>query len=232
MEELWLRVRAPFAAFRGMQAGAFRTTAPVMPPSAALGLVLNLAAIESRDPTPRPTTGVDAGIPCMQIAVGLMRPAVVASLYQQLHEYPVGNSGKELAVRTHGAKYWIKPVRRQLLVDYDGLIGIRTAENKLVDRAIRGLRGAWNAERYGVPFAGDNNLLFDRIDIVDGPLPAIWYERMGPDDSPRPGACRLTVGIDREDSSLTTMPVFAPTADPRARPGDSAWTWTPREPAA
>lgn len=232
MEEFWLRVRAPFAAFRGMQAGAFRTTAPVMPPSAALGLVLNLAAIESRDPTPRPTTRTAAGIPCMQIAVGLMRPPVVTSLYQQLHEYPVGNSGKELAARTHGAKYWIKPVRRQLLVDYDGVIGIRTGERTLIDRTISGLRGAWNAERYGVPFAGDNNLFFDRIEVLEAPPSAFWYERLGPDDPPRLGSCRLTVGIDREDSSRTTVPVFAPTAEARPRPGDLAWTWTPHEPAA
>ena len=48
MRTLWLRVRAPFAAFRWMQAGVYRATSPIVPPSAAWGLCLNLAHIDMR----------------------------------------------------------------------------------------------------------------------------------------------------------------------------------------
>src|SRR5436305_5802648 len=133
MKTLWLRVRAPFAAFRGFQAGVYRATSPVMPPSTAYGLVLNLAGIEMRAPTSGPTTLIRDDVPKLQIAIGIVSSAERGSLYQQLHSYPVGNSGKELAARTHGAKYWIIPVRRELLIGFDGIIGVQSAEDSLFD---------------------------------------------------------------------------------------------------
>src|SRR5438132_1289702 len=45
---LFLRLDAPFSAFRWLQAGVYRGTFPVMPPSAAWGFALNLAGIETR----------------------------------------------------------------------------------------------------------------------------------------------------------------------------------------
>jgi CRISPR-associated protein Cas5t len=128
VERFWLHAQAPFAAYRGMQAGVYRTTAPILPPSAALGLVLNLAGVETRDPTPDVTTQVRADVPCFRIAVGARSPASVGTLYQQLHSYPVGSSGKDLKERGHGAKYWIAPVRRELLVGLDVVIGVETGD--------------------------------------------------------------------------------------------------------
>ena len=55
-----------------------------------------------------------------------------------------------------------------------------------------------------MPFAGDNNFLFDRIDILDEVPEVFWYVRMQPDDPPMRGSYRLTVGIDRADNSKTT----------------------------
>ncbi|MCX5962055.1 MAG: CRISPR-associated protein Cas5 [Cyanobacteria bacterium] len=139
MECLWLRIRAPFAAFRGFQAGVYRSTSPIMPPSAAFGLVLNLAGIEMRDSKPGVMTLIRQDLPCLKLAIG--RPyqelangdmipetdSEVCTLYQQLHSYPVGNSGKELKERTHGAKFWITPVRRELLVGFDMILGVQGA---------------------------------------------------------------------------------------------------------
>ena len=93
MEMMWLHVLAPFAAFRWFQAGVYRATHPVMPPSVAYGLLLNLAAIEMRDPTVGPTTLIRPDVPLLRIAIGVVTPAEQCSLYQQLHTYPVGNSG-------------------------------------------------------------------------------------------------------------------------------------------
>jgi CRISPR-associated protein Cas5t len=231
MNPLWLRVRAPFAAFRGFQAGVYRATSPIMPPSTAFGLILNLAGIEMRAPVAGPTTLIREDVPRLQIAVGIVSPAERSSLYQQLHSYPVGNSGKELAAKTHGAKYWIVPVRREFLIGVDAIIGIQSAEDGLFDRIQRGLRGDLDEPRYGLPFAGDNNFLFDRIDVLEVP-PATtrWYARIQPNDPPRKGSCRLTVGINRADNSKTSSFLYAPAEEASSLPPDTAWTWTPCPP--
>lgn len=232
MECLWLRIRAPFAAFRGFQAGVYRATAPVMPPSTAFGLVLNLAGIEMRDGLDRPTTLIRADVPRLQLAIGTVPglESEVCTLYQQLHSYPVGASGKELAARTHGAKYWIVPVRREFLVGLDMVLGVQ-ADQELIQKVEQGLRGELNTSRYGLPFAGDNNFLFDRIDILEEPPPTLWYVQMQPDDPPMRGSYRLTVGIDRADNSKTTSFLYAPIEEPTIEPPSTAWTWTPRQPA-
>ena len=231
MSRLWLRVRAPFAAFRGFQAGVYRASAPVMPPSTAYGLVLNLAGIEMRDPTPGVTTLIRADLPALRIAVGIIATPERSTLYQQLHSYPVGASGKELKEKTHGAKFWITPVRREVLVDYDGMIGVESDDESLLQRVQQGLRGELATPRYGLPFAGDNNLLFDRIEPLAEPPPETnWYTRLLPDDAPRKGSCRLTVGIDRADNSRTTAPLFAPLTERRLYPPEeTGWVWVPRE---
>ena len=48
MEKLWLRVHAPFATYSTLRSGTYRDTMSIMPPSAAYGLILNLAGIEMR----------------------------------------------------------------------------------------------------------------------------------------------------------------------------------------
>jgi len=232
VETLWLRVRAPFAAFRGFQAGVYRTTAPVMPPSAAYGLVLNLAGIEMRGSLDQPTTLIRSDIPCLRLAIGNVpgTDSETCTLYQQLHSYPVGNSGQELKQRTHGAKYWIVPVRREFLVGLDMVLGVQ-ADLDLLKRIQQGLKGELNEPRYGLPFAGDNNFLFDRIDVLQEPVLTYWYVQIQPDDPPMRSSYRLTVGIDRADNSKTTSHLYAPILDATDEPPELAWTWTPREPA-
>lgn len=232
MKTLWLHIRAPFAAFRGFQAGVYRATAPVMPPSAAFGLVLNLAGIEMRSNQREPTTLIRQDLPCLRLAIGTVpeTESEVCSLYQQLHSYPVGNSGKELKPRTHGAKYWIVPVRREFLTGLDIVLGIQTEEVKLLDKVSQGLRGELNQSRYGLPFAGDNNFLFDRIDILEEPQPTHWYVQMHPEESPLRNSYRLTVGINRSDNSKTTSYLYAPIQEAVIEPPSNAWTWTPQAP--
>lgn len=228
MNTFWLKIHAPFAAFRGFQAGVYRSTSPVMPPSTAYGLVLNLAGIEMRDYSNSKTTEILKNVPCLRLAIGVVQAPEKSSIYQQLHSYPVGNSGKELATLTKGSKFWITPVRRELLVDYVGIIGIQTVDETLQEQIKKGLRGELEKPRYGLPFAGENNLLFDRIDLIAEPPPEThWYARLMPDDAPRKGSCRLTVGIHRTDNSRTTSFLYAPLNS--ILPPETAWTWTPAE---
>ena len=231
METMWLHVCAPFAAYRWFQAGAYRATSPVMPPSSAYGLFLNLAAIDMRQGGSAPTTLIRPDVPVLRLAIGTLAPATPGSLYQQLHTYPVGKSGKSLKPGTHGAKHWITPARREVLVGLNAILGIRSEDGNLFDRVRKGLKGELDVQRYGLPFAGDNNFLFDRIDeLAAPPASTIWYARMQPDDPPARGSCRLTVGIDRADNSKTTSALYAPVVSGSPEPPETAWTWTPREP--
>jgi len=241
MRELWLYLKAPFAAYRWLQAGVYRATSPSITPSAAWGLVLNLAGIEMRTGADQPITTISTAAPPLALAIGVpvrrgedaavdaILPAVT-SIYQQLHGYPVGSSGKDLAARTHGAKYWIAPVRRELLVDCSWVLGVR-GPAEVIDRVGPGLAGKLSQDRYGLPFAGDNAFLFDRIDVLDAPPPARWFVAVDEESPPDAATCRLTVAIDRGDSSRTTTRVFQPTAM-SSQPPDRAWTWTPRDPTS
>lgn len=228
MNTIWLRIRAPFAAFRGFQAGVYRSTSPVMPPSAAYGLILNLAGIEMRGPLSNVTTEIREGLPRLRLAIGLISIPERSTIYQQLHSYPVGGSGKELKEKTKGAKFWITPIKREILTDYDGIIGVQTDDLDLLNRIRAGLRGEYQDSRYGLPFAGDNNLLIDRIELLEEPLASThWYSRLSVNDTPRKGSCRLTVGINRTNNSMTTSLLFAPEASGLNMPPEQAWTWTP-----
>jgi CRISPR-associated protein Cas5t len=231
MNTFWLKIHAPFAAFRGFQAGVYRSTAPVMPPSAAYGLVLNLAGIEMRDYSNLKTTEILKDLPCLQLAIGVIRQPDKSSMYQQLHSYPVGNSGKELATLTKGAKFWITPVRREMLVDYVGIIGVQTDDETLQERVKKGLRGELEESRYGLPFAGDNSFLFDKIEVLDRPPEdVVWYVQHQSDDKQVKGSCRLYVGINRTDNSKTTSSIFVPKENLNLPLPENAWTWTPSLP--
>ncbi|MBI5546402.1 MAG: CRISPR-associated protein Cas5 [Deltaproteobacteria bacterium] len=226
MATFWLRVSAPFAAFRWMQAGVWRATSPVIPPSAAWGLVLNLASIDSRLTSEGATTLVRPDAPAFEIAVAALAEPERGSLYQQLHSYPVGNSSQALAEGTHGAKYHVVPVRRELLTGFDAAIGVRTHDGALLERVRRGLKGELGEPRYGLPFAGDNSFLFDRIELLEQAPEARWYSRT---TKARRGTCRLTIGIDRADASRTTTGVFAPVETKTSDVPAEAWTWVPKE---
>lgn len=227
MNSGWLHLKAPFAAFRWMQAGVYRATSPVIPPSTAWGLILNLAGIDARDyASSEVATPTRKDAPKLSLAIGNCIEASVSTLYQQLHSYPVGSSGKDLAKLTHGAKYWIAPARREVLVDFEGVLGVRCSEN-LLKRVRLGLEGKLETSRYGLPFAGDNNLLFDSIRLLPSPPEAYWYVPANDIlESTYEPTCRLTVSIDRTDSSRTVTRLFARTQR-LALPPEKAWIETP-----
>jgi CRISPR-associated protein Cas5t len=214
-----LRLDAPFSAWRWLQAGVYRATFPVIPPSAAWGLVLNLAGIETRGSLAEVVTPIRADAPALEIAVGIQRAGQRSVLYQQLHSYPVGSSGAELKARTFGNKYWIAPAKREVLVGLVALVAARGAP-AIIDRVTEGLAGRLTDPRYGLPFAGDNQFLFSRIDVVPVHAPARWYEPVSGNDPARE-TTRLTTNIDRGDASRTVAPLFAPGERGPCPPG--AW---------
>src|SRR3954447_3676048 len=104
---LCLYVQAPFAACRTFTAGWYRPTATFLTPSAAYGLILNVAGIESRlreedaeHGGRAPATLMQVGLPQVNLALGVPvvryrcgrestvppeeRYPVVQTIYQQL----------------------------------------------------------------------------------------------------------------------------------------------------
>ena len=252
---LSLYIEAPFAVCRTFTAGWYRPTAKFLTPSAAYGLLLNLAGIESRlreederHPGSVPATLTLTGLPRVRIALGAAsvrrvretfvevpeseRYPRVATVYQQLHNYPIGNAKAKGATETpsvlgmrraKGNKYNIAPVRREILVGLRAVIAVDG--NADLEGAIqRGLGGELQVTRYGLPFMGDNAFLLDRINLLDTPTPAHWYERViGRDSIIRPRTTRLTIWIDRADMSRTRSELFAPSTDPSTEIPSSAW---------
>ena len=88
----------------------------------------------------------------------------VQTVYQQLHNYPVGSSGGERAKTTFGNKYNITPVRRELLVRPPGRGRHGRQRRNWKPPSGAGSEASRHADRYGLPFLGDNSFLPDRID--------------------------------------------------------------------
>lgn len=235
---LKLHLKAPFAACRSFTAGWYRPTASFLTPSAAYGLLLNVALIESRlteqdvqHDGKVPTTLMRPDLPRCRVALGV--PASVAlprvqSIFQQLHNYPVGKDAGMPPEMAKGSKNNITPVRREFLSDVQAIIAVEALPEcpELESRILRGLRGELNGGRYGLPFLGDNSFLPDKLSVLDVATPAMWYEQVSPDriGGPRPSVTRMTIWIDRADMSRTRSALYAPTGLPTAEPPDLAWT--------
>jgi CRISPR-associated protein Cas5t len=239
MEEFFIHVKAPFAAYRYFQAGNYRVTMPTMPHSAAYGLILNLAGIEMRTAINEMTTLIkdvakdysfenEDLIPSFEIAIGDIEITKKGSVYQQLHDYPpaIKEDKKE---RAKGTKPRILPTRREFLIGLNTIIGVRTNLSGLKKMIFKGMNGD-TKNRYGLPFAGDNNYLFDFLEIYEKAIyPTTWYYPVSVDEIPETETVRLTVGIDRNDNSKTSSPLFATTKEKSNNPPPNAWVWTPKE---
>jgi CRISPR-associated protein Cas5t len=238
-----LELEAPFAACRTFTAGWYRPTATFLTPSAVYGLILNVAGIESRlrEEDPQHAGKVPAsltayGLPAVRIALGVRADCHsmddahprIQTIYQQLHNYPVGKDAGIDPGLTHGSKNNISPVRREFLSHVRALICIN-GNDDLENRVRRGLAGELDGQRYGLPFLGDNQFLLDKLHEILCPLThnykAYWYERI--DESsygPRHRTTRLTISIDRADLSRTVSALYAPIPDATAEPPPNAWT--------
>lgn len=230
-EPLHLRIDAPFAACRPFVAGWYRPTAAFLTHSAVYGLLLNVAGVESRlweheagHDGRAPASLTRPGLPRMRLAVGLpagAAPPRVQTVFQQLHNYPVGTDAGMPEAMSMGRKNNITPVRRELLCDVRAVAAVE-CDADFAAAFRRGLAGGNNAGRYGLPFLGDNNFLLDRLEEV-APRPSCWYEKVDAAGRPREGTARLTVRVDRADMSRTVSHLFAPAAEADQDVPAAAW---------
>jgi CRISPR-associated protein Cas5t len=224
METLWLHVRAPFAAYSTLRSGTYRDTMPVMPPSAAYGLILNLAGIEMRGSLREPITPIRSDLPILRLAFGRVAGTTseVSVLLQNMHNYPIGQTAAERKVKAHGTKYGIEPTYREIIVNLDMMLGVR-ADPQLISQVRQGLNGEDDRPRYGLPFAGDNNFLFAQIDCLNEPLPTHWFVPIESNLELESGAVSLTVEIDRQNPNLTKSLLFSATKNALTSLPDSEW---------
>ena len=224
METLWLHIRTPFASFSTIRTGTYRDTMPIMPPSAAYGLILNLAGIEMRGSLRKSITPIRSNLPHIKLVFGRVAGSnsKISVLLQNFHSYPIGQTGKERKAKTHGNKYWIEPTYREVIVNLDIMLWVK-AESKLISSVRQGLEGKSDCSYYGFPFAGDNNFLFDRIDYLENPLPTHWFVQSDSNLELEPGAVSLSVEIDRQNPSQTKSLLFSATQHPFTSLPDSEW---------
>ena len=224
METLWLHIRAPFACFSTLRTGTYRDTMPIMPPSAAYGLILNLAGIEMRGSFRKSITPIRSNLPHVKLAFGSVAGSnsEISVILQNMHSYPIGQTGKERKIKTYGSKYWIEPTYREVIVNLNMILGVK-ADLELISQIRQELNGESDRPFYGFPFAEDNNFLFDRIDCLDKPLSTHWFVRSNSDLELEPGAVSLTVEIDRQDPSQTKTLLFSATQNPSSSLPDSEW---------
>ncbi|CAK8713077.1 Type I-MYXAN CRISPR-associated protein Cas5/Cmx5/DevS [Candidatus Electrothrix aarhusensis] len=223
---LVLRLDAPFGVFRTFTAGSFRPTASFVTPSAAYGLLLNIAGIEMRhDDGKSVATLIRAkGLPAVDIALGARGELPMQqSMFQQLHNYPVGNSGKEHKAAAKGSKYNITPARRAFLSGIHAYIAVR-GDEELEGQIIKGLAGETDRS-YGLPFVGDNSFLPDRLEAVEEPEAARWYIPVAAEDEDevREDITRLTISVDRISMHNTRSSLFAPQQVPSAEIPERSW---------
>ena len=173
-----LYVEAPFAVFRTFAAGWYCPTGASLTPSAAYGLLLNVAGIESRlregeagHDVKTPATLTKTGLPIVELAIGaefMIRGGRiipcelenafprVQTMFQQLHNYPVGTSARTCRiVEREQVQYYSGSTRVSFRIPR--VIALRGKTN-LGIRA-PGLAGEFNSGRYGIPFLGDNAFL-------------------------------------------------------------------------
>lgn len=220
---LCVYVQAKFAAFRHFSAGSFRQTADFITPSAAYGLLLNAAGIEMRSYKPKlPMTLIKEELPRFKLALGAREMPAKHSLFQQLHNYPVGSSGKENKEGTKGSKYNIAPARRAFLSGVKGYLCI-DGNQGFEEQLKMGLEGDIKRD-YGLPFLGDNSFLLDRFEAVDPPDSAYWFVRATESEEGLHAGdiTRLSIKIDRADMSKTETDLFMPLHSRGSIPED-AW---------
>lgn len=244
---LTLYLQAPFAACRTFTAGWNRPSATFLTPTSVYGLLMNVAGIETRLPEQDAAHDgsvaaslMRTGLPEVSLAIGAAArsPSAnatmsledslpqVQSIFQQLHNYPVGKDAGMPAELAKGNKNNITPIRREFLSDVRVSIRLR-ADQEIEKQIAQNLSQVPAATcRYGLPFLGDNQFLIDRLEVTAEPTLGYWFIPLSESEQAElgPHTVRLTTWIDRADMSKTTSVLYAPAKVASLEPPEAAWT--------
>lgn len=164
---IFLYFRAPFGAFKPFQSVEMLATTEFLTYSAAYGLLLGLAGIDSRDPQ------VKRQYANARLALGTMRLPRKGRVFQQLHKY----KDKKEVPRAKGRKPFIDTYWREFLYDkLEGYIGLE--HHELERLVMQGVEEPSTLQYWGLPFMGDNNYFIEKLDIVESPMHCQWFHAL------------------------------------------------------
>lgn len=192
---IFLYFKAPFGAFKPFQSVEMLATSEFLTYSAAYGLLLSLAGIDSRNPQVKRRYANSC------IALGTTRLPRKGRVFQQLHK----GTGKE---KDKGRKPSIDTFWREMLYDkIEGYIGLEHPE--LESLVSQGVQEPSTLHYWGLPFLGDNNYFIEKLDVVEPPIQCQWFHRLTQDDkSSGEQLFYLSVWTDYEDSTQSRSSLF------------------------
>jgi CRISPR-associated protein Cas5t len=195
---IFLYFRAPFGAFKPFQSVEMLSTAEFITYSAAYGLLLGLAGIDSRNPQ------VKKQYSAARIALGTMCLPRKGRAFQQLHKY----KDKKEIPRAKGRKPFIDTYWREFLYDrLEGYIGLEHPELESLVR--QGIEEPATLNYWGLPFMGDNNYFIERLDIVETPRQCQWFHQFTQgDEVSGERLFYLSAWTDYQDSTRSKSSLF------------------------
>jgi CRISPR-associated protein Cas5t len=244
-ESIIIDFDAPFFSYREFNTGDYSYSLPVIPHSAAYGLVLNLAGIEIKGDKIESMCGSfkckrNTNTPNLGIAVGFVSFDGISCLIHQYHKYTQSysclspyeweeNQDGTFSVKenTKGVKSSISNLKK----DYQGRkwsIGIVKREYLTNYHGVIGVRGdkfLIEKIKHGIdecfgsiPFAGDRNLMFSKISINNPE--ANWLSTKKIQNCK---SLELSTKIDRVNSHRTVREIFYIDDKKSNKPSEFSW---------
>lgn len=225
---LILNIQAPFASWRSFSTGRAQGVLPVIPPSAAFGLFLNLAGIEMKAGVLEKMKGNTYfchpnrdDLPHLEVATGTCSDMSSGELIHHMHGYVQtvskgtlgGKKQKEYEDSFHGRKFSIFLGRRKYLNGYNGLVACRN-NPEIISKIRHNLEHGTD----DVPFAGSTNLTFDVIREVDN-QECHWYVK-----SETARSIPLTISVHRSKKDTSVRRLFTRSGNATKSPPENAWT--------
>lgn len=244
MESIIISFKAPFFSYREFNTGDYCYSLPVIPHSAAYGLVLNLAGIEIK--------GVNCeniNTPMLEIAVGLVSYDNVSCLIHQYHKYTqsygnkyspyewvknddgtytlkeeIKKKGKQktslsdVKKQYHGRKWGIGIIKREYLIDYHGVIGVK-GDSEIINKIKEGIDNCVGS----IPYAGQSNLMFSHLNIENTEAYWLVTELLDDDDNDEVKSVQLTTEVNRIKSNKTLRKTFYINNEMSSEPYEKSW---------
>jgi CRISPR-associated protein Cas5t len=182
----FLRLRAGFGVWRYYTGGDFQQTAPVLPPSAACGLLCVLADA--------PWESLNVA----RVAVGRLREAEPQRVLQHTLVHPTKSVDAAGYGAAHGEKFWTRPARRPFLSGIDVVVGIQ-APAETAECLCAALADG------PILWAGDTCFGFERVEVVGEVGHAEWAAPVPGGSGP---AFPLDVRVDRADATKSVRRLF------------------------
>jgi CRISPR-associated protein Cas5t len=197
MEDIfWIYLEAPFACFRPITVGKYRQMHTVISPTAALNIIKNILGLEINDE-----------FECT-FCVGLENKLERSVLLTHYHTYAQAYEIQSKKGITWPQKPNIQCVLREIGSNFKAYLGIKT-DNNLKNKLKSGLNG--EIKRHGIPFAGDNNMIFSKMEECKIPNKELYWLKqinMNGDWKEKRESFSMSTKINRKEFEKTKHSMF------------------------